>query len=225
MLAPLRETSPSTTRNDRKMPIARSSVPTHSRHNKPSLLRTFAIAVLYSALASAPVDAQLNLSYVGVGGCMDASGNYYDYVYRQPMVDSSGNQLTGNALLEVCSNWCGQNPNQLIGVMIVESSGYSCYCSFSDPMPNDLTTASYSPAGYDSYNGYAGIGAVTSASGHTGWNCYSVQVRCLLYLYLSPSLTTRKLIHSSSLSSPTKHLHQHPPAPNQKPQQPANQEF
>lgn len=189
MQAPHCKTSPSMPRNYSKMPVARSSVPTHSRHNKPSLLRTFVIAVLYLALASAPVSAALNLVYVGVGACKDASGNYYDYVYTQ---DSSGNRLTGTALFDFCRSWCGQNPNGLVGIDIYEFSGYSqCMCRFSDPLPSGLTTESYSPAGSSLFTGYSGIGPVKSSNGFTNAKCYSVQVRSLVFLYQSPHLLSQ----------------------------------
>eukprot|EP00804_Cyclotella_cryptica_P021665 CCRYP_018266-RA/>CCRYP_018266-RA protein AED:0.04 eAED:0.04 QI:422/1/1/1/0/0/3/464/367 len=188
------------------MPVARSSVPTHSSRNKPSLLRTFVIAVLYSPLASASVAAALNLLYVGIGYCQDASGNFYDYVYRYPVTDSSGNRLTGTALLDECSSWCGQHPSQLVGIVTLEVSGSLCYCMFSNPLPTGLTTASYSPAGAYSYNGYNGVGAVKSSyscDGSTFIKCYSVQENPSTSPSASPTSSPSRSPSFSPSHSPT----------------------
>ncbi|KAL3781778.1 hypothetical protein HJC23_009208 [Cyclotella cryptica] len=195
------------------MPVARSSVPTHSSRNKPSLLRTFVIAVLYSPLASASVAAALNLLYVGIGYCQDASGNFYDYVYRYPVTDSSGNRLTGTALLDECSSWCGQHPSQLVGIVTLEVSGSLCYCMFSNPLPTGLTTASYSPAGAYSYNGYNGVGAVKSSyscDGSTFIKCYSVQVRLCVFFIHHLTLSRKTQTHIPLLSHLQQTLQENP---------------
>ena len=75
-----------------------------------------------------------NFLYFGVGHCQDASVKYYDQVGLLVVVDSSGNQLRGTALLDFCSSWCGQNPNGLVRIEISEGPSTSeCYCNFSDP--------------------------------------------------------------------------------------------
>lgn len=218
MQAQHRKTSLTTLRNYSKISVSRSSVPTHTRHNKPSLLCIFVIAGLYSALASAPVAAQLNLLYIGVGYCQDSSRNSYDFVRIDALVDSYGNPLNGTALLDFCNSWCYQNPNQLVGVQTYEGSSSICYCRFSDPLPTGLTTESYGPTGTLSYNRYTGVGEVKSSDGWIGATCYSVQVRSLLFLYPSPhplSQNTNSSIPLFSLIS-----NKHPRTLSQRPHPP-----
>lgn len=201
MQAPNHKTSSPPPRNYSKMPDARSSVPTHSRHNKPSPLHTL-LAMLYLALASAPVAAALSLLYVGASRCKDASGIYYNNVCNSPVVDSSGNQLKGTALLDFCSSWCGQKSSGLVGVETYDGSSHSrCLCAFSDPLPTSLTIASYSSAGYGSSSAFTGIGAVTSSVGLTDYKWYSVQVRSLLFLCESPHSISQTRISSIPLFS------------------------
>jgi len=133
----------------------------------------FVTAVLYLALASTPVASMLNLTYVGEGACLDASGEKYGNIYINNAKDSSGNPSTGDGLLEDCSSWCGQNADQLVGVETLAPS--KCICRLSNPMPTGLTIASYTPAGSGFYDGLA-IGAVKSSRGNsTTQKCYSVQ--------------------------------------------------
>eukprot|EP00804_Cyclotella_cryptica_P022200 CCRYP_011645-RA/>CCRYP_011645-RA protein AED:0.16 eAED:0.55 QI:187/0/0.5/1/1/1/2/0/352 len=201
------------------MPVARSSVPTHSSHNKPSLRGLFVIPMLYSAIASAPVAAALNLLYIGVGYCWDASRNPYNFVVRTSVTDSSGNQLTGSVLLDYCSSWCGQNPSQLVGIETFESYASHCYCKISKPLPTGLTTASYIPAGSYVSNLYNGVGAVTSSDSADSTpyvKCYSV----LENPSTSPSASPTSSPSRSPSSSPSRLPTSSPMAPSANPTSP-----